>query len=172
MWATAVEVVDAFSDRSLKSSLRTNLGDKDWRRFFALAGSYFARLEECPTVPGTPSDLDTLAAELKEIAGRKKVVDILMSLGESVKVFGDDPIENAKAYILKLDTKAREFELLSFYTYESAQKRLILEEAESVDKPEIYVVLASVDKLQSFEAAYPNYYLDTQSFVAALKPVL
>lgn len=46
-WATAVESVDTFTKQALKS----NVGNPDWKRFFALMGSVIAIKENKPTVP-------------------------------------------------------------------------------------------------------------------------
>lgn len=50
-WATAVETVGAFLEHALKFSE----GEREWLRFFALAGSALALKEGSPTVPDTPS---------------------------------------------------------------------------------------------------------------------
>lgn len=52
-WATAVEAVGIFTKQALKS----NQGNEDWLRFFALMGTAIAAIEGTPSVPGTPSDL-------------------------------------------------------------------------------------------------------------------
>jgi hypothetical protein len=41
-------------------------------------------------------------------------------------------------------------------------------EKEAVGKPDVDVVLVSVDNLKLLRQAYPNYYLDTKVFVEAL----
>ena len=51
-WATAVETVSTFTGQALKS----NIGDAEWKRFFALMGSAIARREQRPVVPGTPEN--------------------------------------------------------------------------------------------------------------------
>ncbi len=50
-WATAVEIVDTFTNQSLKTALRTQIGDKKWRRFFALMGSALALREKQRSYP-------------------------------------------------------------------------------------------------------------------------
>ncbi|MBU6438396.1 MAG: hypothetical protein KGQ77_12790, partial [Betaproteobacteria bacterium] len=45
-WATAVEIVDAFTGQALKSGLKLNSGDPKWRRFFALMSSVIAIREK------------------------------------------------------------------------------------------------------------------------------
>jgi len=41
-WATALEIVDLFTDQALKS----NKGDADWRAFFRIVGEHFAVMDE------------------------------------------------------------------------------------------------------------------------------
>ena len=43
-WATAVEIVDNFTDQALKASI----GDEDWLQFFKMAGAELAKLEKRP----------------------------------------------------------------------------------------------------------------------------
>lgn len=52
LWATAVETVGFFTRQAIKSSE----GSPEWTEFFRLVSSAFARMENCPTIPGTPLD--------------------------------------------------------------------------------------------------------------------
>ena len=69
LWATAVETASTFQRQSLKSSS----GDKQWLRFFVLAGSAFALRERTTPVPNTPTDRRILIKELRALANELQV---------------------------------------------------------------------------------------------------
>ncbi|HJU13753.1 MAG TPA: RelA/SpoT domain-containing protein, partial [Candidatus Nitrosotalea sp.] len=56
LWATAVETVGFFTRQAIKS----NEGSPEWADFFRLVGSAFAKIENCPPVPNTPTDIQEL----------------------------------------------------------------------------------------------------------------
>ncbi len=49
-WATAIEIVDLFTGQAIKS----NEGEEEWKEFFRLVSSAFAKIEKQPEVSGTP----------------------------------------------------------------------------------------------------------------------
>jgi hypothetical protein len=166
-WATAVEIVDTFTGQSLKSALKTNIGDKDWRRFFALASSAFAVREKTQPVPRTPAELKELKEELRRLTKLTGVEQVLAGLNTAVSNIAPRAKSSA-AYVLKLDAKERTVTIFSFTKESDARLRLFEEEKASVDDPTIQVVQVSVEKMQALKTAYPNYYLDTSVFLKAL----
>lgn len=172
-WATAVEVVDTFTGQSIKSALRTNIGDESWRRFFALMSSALARREKAPLVPGTPTDYAELREEMRTLATATNVVQVLQGLGTAVMMSGTEKsLKHAVAYVLKLDTRARTVEISPFKRTDLAQEQLFKEERESAADPAIQVVQVSVERMQTLKTAYPNFYLDTTLFIDALRRVI
>src|SRR5258708_20672088 len=59
-WATSVEIVDAFTGQALKSGLKLNSGDPEWRRFFVLMACEMALREKRPLVAGCPEKKEEL----------------------------------------------------------------------------------------------------------------
>jgi hypothetical protein len=166
-WATAVEIVDTFTGQSLKSALRTQIGDPDWRRFFALVSSAFALKEGTALVPGTVTNREALRRELRALSERIQVAQVLGGLSTVVNTTSKMKA-SARAFVLKLNTKDRNVTVTPFERERDAQIMLFEEEKLSADDPSIQVVQVSVEKMQGLKAAYPNYYLDTSNFIDQL----
>lgn len=169
-WATAVETVDAFTHQLLKS----NIGDENWKRFFALTSSSIAMAEDSPGVPNTPESPSQLADELRALEARLRALNILEGLGVAKRWIGETKPEDAIGYILKLDTKARRIDTRP-YTIAELQKAnddyLQLEKSTEGD-PDIQVCFVSADKLTNLEKAFPNYYVDLGVFLGYIRAIL
>jgi hypothetical protein len=75
-WATAVEAVGLFTRQALKS----NQGDEDWLRFFALMSSAIAAVERTPCVPGTPDAKAELVDQINILANKLRAKDMLKAI--------------------------------------------------------------------------------------------
>jgi ppGpp synthetase/RelA/SpoT-type nucleotidyltranferase len=166
-WATAVEIVDAFTGQSLKSALRTNIGDATWRRFFAVSASAFALREKTSLITGVASEPRALRGDLRQLVARTNVVHVLRGLSAGVKLVGNVSA-SAKSYVLTLDMKKRVVTVMQFDEESQAQAYLFKQEREVEANPNLQVVQVSVEKMQALRTAYPNYYLDTSYFISAL----
>jgi hypothetical protein len=78
---------------------------------------------------------------------------------------------DASAFLLVLDSTKRTIDVTGFRKDElkQASEEYLIVETMTADKPEIQAVLVSVDSLAALRSAYPNYYLDTQVFLEALR---
>jgi ppGpp synthetase/RelA/SpoT-type nucleotidyltranferase len=168
-WATAVETVSTFTGQALKS----NVGDDDWKRFFALMGSAIAMREQKPTVPGTPTNKEDLVEELRLLSDRLNIESVLADWSSAIQIALTERIKagDAQAFLLVLNSNARTIEITGFRRSEllQASEEYLLVETHTANKPEVQAVLVSVDSLAALRSAYPNYYLDTRAFIAALK---
>ena len=168
-WATAVETVDTLTGQSLKFALGSNIGDPQWRRFFALMGSAIALREKRSPVPGTPSDSEELISELRQLANSMQAETVLSRLSETIRVIESAQLQKgAVEYLLVLNAKDRSISIKPF-----SQTQLPLLEADYINlekdaNPDLQVVQVSVEDVTALRTAYPNYYLDTRSFVDAL----
>ncbi len=168
-WATAVEIVDAFTKQNLKSGLKLKLGDANWRRFFALMGSAIAIRERRPIVPGTPNNQTELKKELKILAHQLKIVDVLSGLNIAL----DKGMKTADAvsYLLKLDLQKRTVSWVPYTKLQltKASEDYLKIEKETKDNPQVLAVLVSVQSIKALRTAYPNYYLDANQFLDAYR---
>jgi len=171
-WATAVETVDTLTGQSLKFALGSNIGDPQWRRFFALMGSAMALRERRPIVPGTPSAVADLMDELRDVAYGIRAETVLTRLREAVKVLEDEHSRSgAQEYLLVLDSSDKSIRVMAFSRRELPRVEEEYLRLEKEDNPDLQVVQVSVDDIRGLRNAYPNYYLDTQAFVHALRTV-
>lgn len=168
-WATAVETVGIFTAQALKS----NQGDRKWKRFFALMGSAIAMREKCPLVPNTPTDLGELVADIRRYADRLGVVDHLRLYNAALK-YGENNIEGARYFLLQLEPKANRVLVTGFKSAElmAAQERYQEVERMISGAAGDDVVLVSTGSMDALRRAYPNYFLDTHVFANIVSQVI
>ncbi len=171
IWATAVETVDFFTKQAIKS----NQGEENWKTFFKLVSSAFARMENSPIVSQTPQNEKELYLQIKEKEKELQVRQKMKQWMESVKYFDDfKQKKNIQFYLLELDTVLERLNISAFtkkqekeaiQAYSNAEKRIY-------NRSEYDVVLVSADNLQDLKKAYPNYFLDTKEFLKQLEIIL
>src|ERR1041385_4384880 len=131
-WATAVETVSTFTGQALKS----NVGDAEWKRFFALMGSAIALREDRPLVPETPEDEDALVDELRTLALQLRIEAVLSGWSQAVLIAGDWPMD-AQAFLLVLDAKTKKVVVQGYRKneMEKADEEYLKVEKENKDNP-------------------------------------
>lgn len=167
-WATAVETVGTFLQQALKSSM----GEAQWLRFFSLMGSAFAIKERCPAmVPGTPLEEKSLNAEIRDIEARLNVRSVLTMYQQAIRVAKDGLKKGDHYYLLTLEPSKHQMRVTGFKKTQlvEASEKYVSEEARIANTPGSEAVLVSVDSIASLERAYPNYFLDTTTFLAELE---
>lgn len=166
-WATAVETVSTFTS----IPVRSEDSNPQWRRFFALMGTAIARREHQSVVPGT-EDAD-VAYELSQLSAALNVRYLLSSwthaLTYTLPMHKDSA--NASDFLLVLDSDARTGSTSSFPRGDSrrAFEEYFKTERQFRGKPNVQVVLVSVESIDELREAYPNYYADTGVFLEALR---
>jgi ppGpp synthetase/RelA/SpoT-type nucleotidyltranferase len=168
-WATAVETAQLFTGQALKSKVKN--ASEDWLRFFALTSSAFALREKCAHVPSTPDNKDAIVQELRQIIGRTNIMESLRSWNDLVHFVDLKRLPNAYFYLLTLDVHTRNLDVKIFSKDEAvnAQKAYDQTEKDTERDQNTNVVLVSVDDLDALHKAYPNYYVDTKGFIAAIE---
>lgn len=163
-WATALETVDTFTKQALKS----NVGEPEWLRFFALMGAEVAAREGEPLVPETPASASERRAELLSLAMRLKVVERLTAYGETIRVLEDDVVrKDERHYLLDLDIAAGMLNVGTYGNAAAAEDAYAVLEGQAGDGRD--VVLVAVSSMAALRRAYPNYFLDTTMFVDLVK---
>jgi len=172
-WATALETVDTLTGQSLKFALGSNIGDPQWRRFFALMGSAIAVREKRNLVPGTPESKSELIEELRDLEHTISAVSVLSNLGLTVKVLSDEHGKKSAAeHLLVLNSQDKSITINSYARQELERLEAEYLRLEKEGNPDLQVVQVSVEDVTALRTAYPNYYLDTQAFVAALQAAI
>lgn len=170
-WATAVETVGTFLAHSLKSSE----GPDVWLKFFSLAGSAFAHLEDSPLVPGyeSLSKVETFSATTVE-SQRLGVRDMLVGYSSAVKAIPTGTSRGAY-YLVELNLKGEQksVSIIPFARDQLEKANIEYSKAEkrAADGEDIQVVLVSAGSVESLRRAYPNYFLDTHDFLLQLKRI-
>jgi len=169
-WATTVEAVGLYRGEELKSQK----GDKDWLRFFALVSAEFADAEKCTTVPDTPVATER-GSEIRRLA---KSLDALNVLEAVTKGFQGTDIPLARGYkpthyLIRYDHSSK---TVHVEPHNKANKATAsYEQAEEVqrtgDENDV-VVLVEVDKIKDLKKAYPNYFGDVDYFQRQLKQIV
>lgn len=167
-WATAVEAVGLFTRQALKS----NQGDEDWLRFFALMSSAIAAVERTPCVPGTPATKDELVAEIENLTHKLRAKDMLKAYNTTLETLG--AAKDAKYFIIEVDPDEGKVTLRRYKAKESAEanSRYTQLESKIPDGSRRQVVLVSASDISALKKAYPNYFLDTALFSRLVERVL
>jgi hypothetical protein len=167
-WATAVEAVGIFTRQALKS----NQGDEDWLRFFALMSSALAAIEGTPCVPGTPANKFQLVTELYNLAKKLRANDMLRAYNITLDTLGS--AKDAKYFIVQLDPDSNSVTVRRYKAKESAEANRVYTDLESKipETSSMQVVLVSVSDITALKKAYPNYFLDTNLFARLVDRVL
>ncbi len=160
-WATANEVAGTF----LRQDLKSGLGDPDWLRFFVLAGAKLANVDGTPMGPDVPSDRIQFADEFLTLRAWLNVVNRL----GAYNVTHQKLIESQTAFryvVLAYDLAQFDVRLWGFGTedFGKAVLRYRIAEKEHLNNPDFDTVLVEIDKLADLEAAFPNYFADTEIF--------
>jgi len=164
-WATAVETVGTFT----KQALKTSRGQQEWLRFFALMGTDMALREKAEVVPNTPTNKAELKKELREYVNTLDVERRLHAFGTAVHATETAP-KDAHYFLLRLDASTKQLSITGylFGDREKASSDYLATER-AIQKSGADAVLVSVESLEALRRAYPNYFLDTDVFISAVK---
>ena len=171
IWATAVETVGFFTGQAIKS----NEGEEKWKEFFKLVSSAFAKFENCPLVPDTPTNEKELYLRIKTLEEELNVRKKMKHWTNSLRLFEDlKGKKNAHLFLLELDTIQ---EKLIVTAYSKKQEEKAIEDYANAEKriygkQEYDAVLVGADKSTDLKKAYPNYFLDTGEFIKFLEKIL
>jgi putative GTP pyrophosphokinase len=167
-WATALETVDAFRQSSLKSSR----GPDEWQDFFRLSGAALALLENCPVNEAfagrSPEDIFAETVSQMELL---LVPQKLRSYAQAVRLItGAESADTCFLLELNLTSGTVAYRSFPADQLEQANREYLLSEARAKDSGAI-VVLAVADSPEKLREAYPNYFMQTDRFVALLEEV-
>lgn len=167
-WATAVEVLGMKS----KSKIKQGEGEDYYKEFFRLASALFSCIENTTK----QSEYENLSKKdiCEKIATLNKQHNILKTLSGLV-VSGKNIEEQANEknyyFIVVLNLTKNTLRIIGFRRkdFDEAKKIYDFYEQDSKENQNTDVVLISLDKFQLLKQAYPNYYLDSRSFIGAIK---
>lgn len=166
-WATAVETVGTFLEESLKS----DIGDPEWLRFFSLMSSYIAIKEKCEVVPNTPTSGILLKKEIREYANALDVINTLDAYGSALKLYEKDYSRETHIALMSLVPSEQKVDVYWFRHREIdiAHELYAQLELEYKDRAGAQTVLITGQDLNNLKKAYPNYFLDTKLFLEMVR---
>lgn len=169
-WATAVETMGTFLGQALKSGQ----GELNWREFFSAASAAIAIVEKCPAVPGYESL--TNEQVFKRVAAEEAKLNVLDKLnGFAIAADSILKLSGQGAYhLVVLDSGARTVSIqpFSLARLDEANAAYADIEARAAAGESVEAVLVSAGPIDALRKAYPNYFLDTQAFVAQIQKVI
>jgi ppGpp synthetase/RelA/SpoT-type nucleotidyltranferase len=167
-WATAVEIIDLFTNQKLKN----NLGKPVWRDFFIDASTALAELDGAEI---DPDELRTAYSGVDRLSQRLKVFEKFNAYNSSLRVLEERGVKGVEGYyLLQINTQASTLSY-DFYpvTEDTLANKKYLELERNVgDQSDIVVALVSTLSLASLKEAYPNYFADARKFVELLEKII
>jgi hypothetical protein len=132
-------------------------------------GTAIANREHTPPIPGTPTTQRELTEELRHLVIQLNVYDVLNAWRTALRELPTKTASGARAYLLLLDPTRETVQVTGFtQTQLPLASAQYLETEKAIEaRPGAQVVLVSVSSLSALRSAYPNYYLDTRTFVDA-----
>lgn len=171
-WATAVEICGMF----LRQDLKSGFGDPEYLEFFRLAGDLFFA-DEIGVLGGTDQQISQKRRALKDLADSLRIVERIgafrssVNWGEKIRIRGKDNviivffIDLSKSFsTIQASRFPRERLNEATELYSSLEKRI-------ADGYPGNAVLVSTEKFTQIRKAYPNYFLDSSSFVSRINRI-
>jgi len=174
LWATAIETVDFFTRQAIKS----NEGQEEWMEFFRLVSSAFARMENSPPVPNTPTDDQILYSLIKQKEAELNVIKVMSGWTKAMRIFEEQVKSKSKIkaqyFLLELDVLNERMHLTAYPKTQEEKAIADYSEAEKRNKGkrDYDVVLVGVDNITELKRAYPNYFVDSREFLEYLQKII
>jgi ppGpp synthetase/RelA/SpoT-type nucleotidyltranferase len=179
-WATALEIVDLFTDQALKS----NQGEEAWKVFFIEVSKQFALFDEIHLFETLSESerMDKYAVKISQDEALKescvnarnllrelKVKTKLEAFAKSINIVGERLGETPDAgyVLLKINTIESVVNSKIFSKDESktAEENYVEAEKEAVQTEGLVVALVSSSAVGGIKEVYPNYFADSSKFL-------
>lgn len=164
-WATAVEIIDLFTNQALKS----NEGKQDWLDFFKYISHEFSKLENI----NNPLVENSLKESIR-LANKLGVYKKFEAYAGSLKVIESHVRREIEGYnLVQIDFTKQTVEVTTFpfEQFEMATKEYLKHEKRAAENTKYVVALVSSQSIDNLKEAYPNYFADSALFVYNLREV-
>lgn len=169
MWATAVEIYGSIQTTSFK----TGDGSRRWKEFFRLLSSLLALSENGSLLEEHSTYSESkIRSHLKKAMKELRVIEKLAAVtkGFETIVKSHSHGKRGKFALVELDT-AEAKTSIDIYTKKNIPKALEIyteRELQVRDDPTKNIVFVNIESLESLQAAYPNYFLNTDKLIQSL----
>ena len=181
-WATAVETVGAVIGQALKSGE----GEEKWLKYFQDAATALAMTENAPLGRDASVSNQTIASSLADLDKELQVQKKLGAYRVALKATEKHGFKSAGYFLLVLLPDTPELKIFSFSKrnveaayreYEKFERNLPIYShgtqlslfPELDDYSGAQAVLVGADSFRSIRESYPNYYLDTETFLEKIE---
>jgi relA/spoT domain protein len=167
-WATAVEVIDTFTGRSLKSGE----GEEKWLRFFKLISIEFEKLESDSIRYDFNKDnfyeISNLVEELKIFDRLRMFTMSIHAITRRLK-----PSKKGVYFLIDLDIASMSgtYSIYSNNKFNEATNHYNKLDESCQTSNNRSIVLVSAKSLSELKTGYPNYFADTRNFEENVKKV-
>lgn len=158
LWATTVEVVDLCEGRSLKTNPFES--NPSWIDFFKLMSEFIA--DEEGFIFLSQNDKNIIKKRLISLNDKLNAINKLRSFNRifSDKDLGVSKLKEGYVIIVMRNNK------VYYRPFSPNQKHLAVADYSNIEKDEnANVLFVEMDDLQKLSYAYPNYLIDTRSFI-------
>lgn len=170
IWATAVEIFEAFMGENFKSSK----GQQEWLDFFALVSAAFALKEKQPVNERfADMSMDEIGRKLAEQMKKLRILEVMQHftltdcLSSALKKSGGHAL-----LVFDATEKLSTVRLYKASEYEEAYSAYIREEEKNSGDTTRQAVLVKMDSIKQLENAYPNYFANIKRFRSVLAQIL
>jgi len=169
-WATGVETMGTFLGQALKSGQ----GEVEWMDFFQTSSAAFAIMEKTAPVPGF--ERNTRMEIYEEIYRLEQRLNVLNKLrGFAIAADRIKTETGAGSYhLIVLNSQDKSVTLRPFATtrLDEANKEYAAIEEQAKKGAPLEAVLVSAGPIDALRKAYPNYFLDTEAFIAHIQRII
>ena len=165
-WATAVETIGSFLNQALKSSE----GPAEWLEYFKIVSSAFALMERCPVAVThkdlAPQEVYRLATKMGERLDVKRKLNAFAVAANAIS----SNSARGNFHLIVLNSTERTVSLSSYGKKRLDEANAAYAEAEHIasQNADMQTVLVATSSVEALRRAFPNYFLDTKQFLAAL----
>lgn len=171
-WATAVEVLGM----KTQSKLKQGKGEPYYQNFFKLCSALFCIKEDTPIIEEYKNlDKVKICENISKLDKEHNILKHLSALAVSSRNIENQANNKQNYYfvvLLNLETRVLTIQGYKKNNFEEAEIYYNYLEQRSKQDNKTDVVLISLDKVKLLKKAYPNYYLDSSSFIKELEKEL
>lgn len=155
----------------MSQSLKSSEGEAEWLDFFVYTSSAFAYVEGTPPGLSAENEADILQ-RVREYKHQLSVVEKLSSYGQALRTIEESTSSDAY-YLMVLRPSFGTLEITGYKEKDLARATddYIQAEQRVADEGGSEAVLVKTESLVALRSAYPNYFLDTQRFLAELDAI-